>query len=89
VGERGQGWQVSRATLKHERNMIGNPNAMRRLFDELVAMLRGARDALARPAVRQRLAEIEGYLLSHEYTGRRMLTSTARGDTTTSRCRAC
>jgi alkylation response protein AidB-like acyl-CoA dehydrogenase len=80
VGERGQGWQVSRATLRHERNMIGNPNAMRRLFDELALMLRGA-SALARPDVRQRLAEIEGYLLSHEYTGRRMLTSTARGDT--------
>jgi alkylation response protein AidB-like acyl-CoA dehydrogenase len=80
VGERGQGWQVSRATLRHERNMIGNPNAMRRLFDELVAMLRAA-GALARPEVRQRLAEIEGYLLSQEYTGRRMLTSTARGDT--------
>jgi len=80
VGERGQGWQVSRATLKHERNMIGNPNAMRRLFDEVVGMLRGS-GALERPGVRQRLAEIEGYLLSHEYTGRRMLTSTARGDT--------
>ena len=84
VGERGQGWQVSRATLKHERNMIGNPNAMRRLFDELVAMLRGASrggvPVLTLPAVRQRLAEIEGYLLSHEYTGRRMLTSNARGD---------
>jgi alkylation response protein AidB-like acyl-CoA dehydrogenase len=84
VGERGQGWQVSRATLKHERNMIGNPNAMRRLFDELVVMLRraqrGGESLLARPEVRQRLAEIEGYLLSHEYTGRRMLTSTARGD---------
>jgi alkylation response protein AidB-like acyl-CoA dehydrogenase len=79
VGERGQGWQVSRATLKHERNMIGNPNAMRRLFDEVVGMLRGA-NALARPEVRQRLAEIEGYLLSHEYTGRRMLTGAARGD---------
>jgi alkylation response protein AidB-like acyl-CoA dehydrogenase len=43
-------------------------------------MLR-ASHALERPAVRQRLAEIEGYLLSHEYTGRRMLTSNARGDT--------
>jgi alkylation response protein AidB-like acyl-CoA dehydrogenase len=80
VGERGQGWQVSRATLRHERNMIGNPNAMRRLFDELVAMLR-AQGALSRPEVRQRLAEIEGHLLSQEYTGRRMLTSNARGDT--------
>ncbi len=84
VGQRGQGWQVSRSTLKHERNMIGNANAMRRLFDELVAMLHGQRrdgvPALEHPAVRQRLAGIEGYLLSHEYTGRRMLTSTARGD---------
>jgi alkylation response protein AidB-like acyl-CoA dehydrogenase len=84
VGERGQGWQVSRATLKHERNMIGNPNAMRRLFDELVQMLRrterSGAPVLTLPAVRQRLAEIEGYLLSHEYTGRRMLTSNARGD---------
>jgi alkylation response protein AidB-like acyl-CoA dehydrogenase len=84
VGERGQGWQVSRATLKHERNMIGNPNAMRRLFDELCEMLRSrrrdGRPALEHPVVRQRLAEIEGYLLSHEYTGRRALTSTARGD---------
>jgi alkylation response protein AidB-like acyl-CoA dehydrogenase len=26
IGERGQGWQVSRATLKHERNMIGDPS---------------------------------------------------------------
>ena len=49
VGERGQGWQVSRATLRHERNMIGNPNAMRRLFDELVEMLRGSRRARATP----------------------------------------
>ncbi len=84
VGERGQGWQVSRATLKHERNMIGNPNQMRRLFDELCEMLRDRRrdgvPALEHPAVRQRLAEIEGYLLAHEYTGRRALTSTARGD---------
>ena len=30
VGERGQGWQVSRGTLVHERNLIGNPNFMMR-----------------------------------------------------------
>jgi alkylation response protein AidB-like acyl-CoA dehydrogenase len=84
VGERGQGWQVSRATLKHERNMIGNPNQARWLFEELCEMLgektRDGVPALEHPVVRQRLAEIEGYLLSAEYTSRRMLTSTARGD---------
>ena len=32
-GKRGEGWAVSRATLKHERNLIGNPNIMRENFD--------------------------------------------------------
>ena len=84
VGERGQGWQVSRATLKHERNMIGNPNQMRRLFEELLALLRatprGEGTALDDASVRQQLARLEGFLLAHEYTGRRILSATARGD---------
>jgi alkylation response protein AidB-like acyl-CoA dehydrogenase len=40
VGERGQGWQVSRATLKHERKLIGNPNMQR---DQLNSRLRDRR----------------------------------------------
>jgi len=84
VGRRGEGWQVSRTTLKYERSMIGSPNATRRIFDELLELARtserGGRPAIEDPVVRSRLAEIEGYLLSQEYTGRRMLTSTARGD---------
>jgi alkylation response protein AidB-like acyl-CoA dehydrogenase len=84
VGSRGEGWQVSRTTLKYERNMIGNPNATRRLFDELIALARSVDrrglPAIEDPTVRASLAEIEGHLLSQEYTGRRMLTSTARGD---------
>jgi alkylation response protein AidB-like acyl-CoA dehydrogenase len=84
VGKRGEGWQVSRTTLKYERNMIGSPNATRRIFDELLELARttrrDGRPAIQDPVVRARLAEIEGYLLSQEYTGRRMLTSTARGD---------
>jgi len=84
VGARGEGWQVSRATLKHERRMIGDPNQMRRLFEELVELARtterGGAPAIRDPAVRRRLAEIEGYLLCQEYTGTRVLSSTARGD---------
>jgi alkylation response protein AidB-like acyl-CoA dehydrogenase len=91
VGRRGEGWQVSRSTLKHERNMIGSPNATRRIFDELVALARstqrGGRPAIEDPTVRDALASIEGYLLSQEYTGRRMLTATARGDSVRSPCR--
>ena len=40
VGERGQGWQVSRATLKHERNLIADPNLMRAHFNALVELAR-------------------------------------------------
>ncbi len=27
VGQRGEGWRVANATLKHERGMLGDPNA--------------------------------------------------------------
>ncbi len=84
VGRRGEGWLVSRATLKHERKMIGDPNALRRLFVELLELARtterGGRPATADPGVRQRLSEIEGYLLSQESAGRLLLTAAARGE---------
>jgi alkylation response protein AidB-like acyl-CoA dehydrogenase len=38
VGKRGQGWVVSRSTLKHERALIGSASLQRRTFDGL-AML--------------------------------------------------
>jgi len=83
VGARGQGWQVSRATLVHERNMIGDPRALRHLFDGVVelarATKRGGRPAIEDPIVRVRLAELEGYMASQEWTGKRVLTATARG----------
>ena len=38
--------------------------------------------------MRQRLAEIDAYLLAQAYTGKRMLTANARGDADkTARCR--
>ncbi len=70
IGERGQGWQVSRATLVHERNLIGNPFMMREAFDDLVELARSrrrdGRPAIEDPAIRQRLAEIEGYVRTSE-----------------------
>src|SRR3546814_16246215 len=37
VGERGQGWYVSRTTLKHERASIGGAEGLGRTFATLVA----------------------------------------------------
>jgi alkylation response protein AidB-like acyl-CoA dehydrogenase len=84
VGERGQGWQVSRATLKHERKLIGNPNMQRDQLNSLVELARrtrrGAGFAIDDPAIRQRLAAIAGYVRSMELTRMRTLTAEARGD---------
>jgi alkylation response protein AidB-like acyl-CoA dehydrogenase len=78
VGKRGEGWKVSRTTLKHERNSIGNAAMVRGQFDSLVELARD-RGRLADSSVRQRLAEIEGYVLAHEYSGYRQLSADSQG----------
>jgi alkylation response protein AidB-like acyl-CoA dehydrogenase len=84
VGERGQGWLVSRTTLKHERNWIGAATQTTKLFDGLVQLARttsrGGRRNIDDPAVRQRLAEIEGYVRAHEYSSYRQLTKNVKGE---------
>ena len=83
VGKRGEGWLVSRATLKHERDGIGNAAVSGMMFDGLVALAkssqRNGRPAIEDPTVRQRLAALEGYVRAHEYSSIRQLSRNARG----------
>jgi alkylation response protein AidB-like acyl-CoA dehydrogenase len=82
VGKRGQGWVVSRSTLKHERALIGSAHLQRRTFDGLVMLARSlerhGRPAIEDPLVRNRLVELEARLLASEYHGYRLLTMSAR-----------
>ncbi len=84
VGKRGEGWLVSRTTLKHERDSIGNAAMTEVMFRGLVKLAReskrGGRPAIEDPEIRQRLAAIEGYVLSHKYSGYRQLTANLRGE---------
>jgi len=84
VASRGQGWKVSRATLVHERNLIGNPNMMREAFSDLLALARGrkigGRPAIEDPGFRRRVAEIEGYIRTGELSGMRQFTAAHRGE---------
>jgi alkylation response protein AidB-like acyl-CoA dehydrogenase len=84
VGRRGQGWVVSRSTLKHERALIGGAHLTRRTFEGLVMLARSlernGRPVIDDPAVRERLVALEGRLLSNEYQGYRLLTMSARGE---------
>ena len=73
VGERGEGWLVSRTTLKHERNSIGGAAQTLSLLDALVDLAKSreidGRPAIEDPGVRRELIEIEGYIRSHQYSG--------------------
>jgi len=83
VGERGQGWAVSRSTLKHERAMIGGSAITKRMLDGLILFaqflsLRG-KPAIKDPVLRDRLVALQARLLASEYHGYRLLTMQARG----------
>jgi alkylation response protein AidB-like acyl-CoA dehydrogenase len=75
VGERGGGWQVSRTTLKHERDAVGGAASMGDLFNSLLKLVKGAErggeSVLRRADVRQDLARIESHVLAQRYSSYR------------------
>jgi alkylation response protein AidB-like acyl-CoA dehydrogenase len=66
VARRGEGWNVSRSLLRHERNMIGSANRSAGLFRSLLRLARKAqidgRPAVEDREVRETLAAIYGYV---------------------------
>jgi alkylation response protein AidB-like acyl-CoA dehydrogenase len=66
VGERGGGWSVSKATLKHERNMLGGIDRSEAMFNSLVKLVRRTKLngtlAIETPWVRERLAGLKAEL---------------------------
>ena len=83
VGKRGEGWLVSRTTLKHERNSIGAAQQTRAALAGLIKLAKeekiDGRPAIEHADIRQRLAELEGYVRAHQYSGYRQLTQDAKG----------
>jgi alkylation response protein AidB-like acyl-CoA dehydrogenase len=77
VGERGQGWTVSRTTLKHERNNIGGTRTLR-LYESLRRLARSVdlngRPAIEDPIIRDRILAVEGYVQAQIYSGYYQLT---------------
>jgi alkylation response protein AidB-like acyl-CoA dehydrogenase len=84
VGQRGEGWLVSRTTLKHERNSIGAAAQTIQLLEGLVDLARTAqidgRPAIEDPGVRRSLVEIEGYVRAHEYSGFLQMSKDLKGE---------
>jgi alkylation response protein AidB-like acyl-CoA dehydrogenase len=66
VGQRGEGWSVSKSTLKHERNMLGGVDRSDAMFNSLVKLAKratlGGEPAISVPWVRDRLAALKAEL---------------------------
>jgi alkylation response protein AidB-like acyl-CoA dehydrogenase len=83
VGERGRGWQVSRTTLKHERDTVGGATRTEDMFFKLVELARSAEreggPALAQGDIRQELARIEACVLAQRYSSYRQMSMELAG----------
>jgi len=84
VGRRGEGWKVSKATLKHERMLIGDASYARIHFQNLLDLARrvrhGGRPAIEDPGIRRRLAELEGWIACQVHASQRILSAVARNE---------
>jgi alkylation response protein AidB-like acyl-CoA dehydrogenase len=84
VGGRGRGWFVANTTLKHERGMLGDPNATEARFEQLVQLMKtemvGSERIIDNPIFRDRLMQLQARVLSMKFNGLRLLTAAANGE---------
>jgi alkylation response protein AidB-like acyl-CoA dehydrogenase len=84
VGARGDGWRVANTTLKHERGMLGDPNAAEGRLAAIIALMGeetvdGVR-VMDNPVMRDRLMRLQGEVLAMKFNALRLLTATANGE---------
>lgn len=84
VGGRGQGWFVANATLKHERGMLGDPNAANARLQAIIDLMKeetvDGQRLMDNPVLRDRLMQLQGRVLAMQFHGLRLLTAGATGD---------
>jgi alkylation response protein AidB-like acyl-CoA dehydrogenase len=84
VGGRGRGWFVANATLKHERGMLGDPNATEARLGQLIELMKtetvDGRRLIDDPVFCDRLMALQSRVLAMKFNGLRTLTSALRGE---------
>jgi len=79
VGGRGRGWFVANATLKHERGMLGDPNATEARLHTLIEVMKSetvdGERLIDNPVLRDRLMQLQARVLTMKFNGLRTLTS--------------
>jgi alkylation response protein AidB-like acyl-CoA dehydrogenase len=79
VGQRGEGWRVANATLRHERGMLGDPNAAEGRLAAIIDLMKtetvDGEKLIDNPLLRDRLMRLQGQVLAMKYNGLRLLTA--------------
>ena len=79
VGGRGRGWFVANTTLKHERGMLGDPNATEARLNALIELMKtetvDGEALIANPMFRDRLMQLQGRILAMKFNGLRLITA--------------
>jgi alkylation response protein AidB-like acyl-CoA dehydrogenase len=82
VGNRGEGWQVANATLKHERGMLGDPNGAGNRIKKIIDMMQeetiDGTTLMENPILRDRLLQLQARMLSMQFNSYRILTAKAK-----------
>ncbi len=83
VGGRGRGWQVANTTLKHERGMLGDPNATEARLATLIELMKtetvDGQRVIDNPIFRDRLMQLQARVLAMKFNGLRTLTDETAG----------
>jgi alkylation response protein AidB-like acyl-CoA dehydrogenase len=83
VGQRGEGWSVSKSTLKFERDNIGatatTEQQFRRLLELAQTTKRRGKTAIECEDIAQALAKLEGYVLAQKYSSYRQMSMNLAG----------
>ncbi|HLZ85112.1 MAG TPA: acyl-CoA dehydrogenase family protein [Caulobacteraceae bacterium] len=84
VGARGEGWRVANTTLKHERGMLGDPNAAENRLAAIIAMMKeetvSGERLIDNPVLRDRLMRLQARVLAMKFNGLRLITSQLAGE---------
>ncbi len=79
VGEPGHGWRVANSTLKHERGMLGDPNAARSRLLAIIELMKSesmdGERIIDNPVYRDRLIRLQAEVYAMQANGMRVTTA--------------
>ena len=84
VGQRGEGWHVANATLKHERGGLGDPNQAENRFRDILEMMKtetiDGQRLIDIPSYRDRAMRLQARILAMKFNGMRVLSHNIKGE---------